>query len=148
MEVQRVSSRLPVGTSDPINRRVYRQMLCRLEYYARHPEEINQRLRELDQEWDVDRALQANAAGIGLLGLLLAPLRGARYFLLPLMAFGFLLQHAYRGTCAPAALLRRLELRTREEIAVERQALKILRGDFEDARQGAGPERALAAASR
>lgn len=123
--------RVPAHTADTINRRIYRQMLYRLEYYAQHPDEIDQRLGELDREWDVERALEANAAGVGLFGMLLGLTR-RRYLLLPLAVFGFLLQHALQGWCPPLAIFRRLGLRTRDEIAIERQALKILRGDFKE----------------
>lgn len=147
MEAQQRLPRLPAPAQAAIDRRVQREMLYRLDYYARHPDEIDQRLDELEAEWDAERTLQANAAGLGLLGLLLGPLR-LRYRLLPLAAFGFLLQHALRGWCAPMGLLRRLGYRTRQEIAIERQALKILRGDFDDARRESEPEQAAAVASR
>lgn len=38
--------------------------------------------------------------------------------------------HAVQGCCPPVPLLRRLGLRTREEIERERYALKALMGDF------------------
>lgn len=135
--------RVPAHTKEAINRRIDRQMRYRLEYYARHPQEIDERLRQLDREWDVERALEANAASVGLIGLLLALLRGQRYLLLPLTVCGFLLQHALQGWCPPLAIFRRFGLRTRDEIAVERQALKILRGDFKDAGPDIGAEQAL-----
>jgi hypothetical protein len=46
---------------------------------------------------------------------------------------GFLLQHAVQGWCPPLPLLRRLGVRTADEINEERYALKALRGDFVDA---------------
>ena len=33
-----------------------------LDVIRRHPEGIGRRLRELDREWDVERALEANAS--------------------------------------------------------------------------------------
>lgn len=142
MELPDSRHRVPAHTDDAVNRRIDRHMRYRLEYYAHHPQEIGERLRELDREWDVERALEANAAGVGLAGLLLALLRGRQYLLLPLAVCGFLLQHALQGWCPPLAIFRRLGLRTRDEIAVERQALKILRGDFKDADPDVGAERA------
>jgi hypothetical protein len=141
-------NRVPAHTKDAINRRIDRQMRYRLEYYARHPQEIDERLRQLDREWDVERALEANAASIGLIGLLLALLRGRRYLLLPLAVCGFLLQHALQGWCPPLAIFRRLGLRTRDEIAIERQALKILRGDFKEAGPDIGADQAVTLAHR
>lgn len=137
--------RVPAHTDEEINRRLHREMLYRLEYYAQHPEQIGTRLEELDREWDVERALEANAASVGLLGILLTLLRGRQYLLLPMAVSGFLLQHALQGWCPPLSLFRRLGLRTRDEIAIERQALKILRGDFKDA-GAAGAKQAAAIA--
>src|SRR4051794_16979516 len=38
-------------------------------YSAGGAQEIERRLQELDQEWDIERVLQANAASISLVGL-------------------------------------------------------------------------------
>lgn len=148
MEVAASTERVPKNTNETINRRIYRQMLCRLEYYAQRPQEIDSRLQALDQEWDIERALEANASAIGLAGLLLTLLRGRRYLPLPVMVLGFLMQHALQGWCPPLNLFRRLGVRTRYEIEVERYALKILRGDFEGAGREAGVDRVVTALTR
>jgi hypothetical protein len=111
-----------------------------------HLEEIDTRLAELDHEWDVERMLQANLAGIALGGMLLGLTRHRGFLALPLVAAGFLLQHALQGSGAPARLLRRRGVRTAAEIASERAALKSLRGDFAAVeRMPNAPERANAA---
>ena len=56
--------------------------------------------------------------------------RDRRWFLLPGAVAGFLLQHAVQGWCPPLPVLRRLGVRTADEINQERFALKALRGDF------------------
>jgi len=50
--------------------------------------------------------------------------------LLPTVVLSFLLLHAIQGWCPPVPVLRRLGIRTREEIDRERYALKALAGDF------------------
>jgi hypothetical protein len=52
---------------------------------------------------------------------------------LPVVVAGFLLQHALQGWCPPLPVLRRLGVRTADEINQERYALKALRGDFAQA---------------
>jgi hypothetical protein len=90
--------------------------------------------------------LQANLAGIALGGMLLGLTRHRGFLALPLVAAGFLLQHALQGSGAPARLLRRRGVRTAAEIASERAALKSLRGDFAAVeRMPNAPERANAA---
>ena len=93
---------------------------------------IDRRLRELDREWDIERALEANAASVTLLGTMLGSVVDRRWFVLPAIVGGFLLQHALQGWCPPVPVLRRLGFRTQSEIAEERYALKALRGDFRD----------------
>ena len=114
-----------------INRRIRRQTERTIAYFALHPEEIDERLEELDQEWDIERSLQANAATLAFIGAVLGASRGhRRWLVLPALVTGFLFQHATQGWCPPLPLLRRLGYRTAGEIAEERFALKALRGDF------------------
>ncbi len=95
------------------------------------------RLRELDREWDIERALEANAATLALAGAGLALSSDRRWAALPLVVAAFLLQHAVQGWCPPLPVLRRLGFRTVREIESERMALKALRGDFVGLRPGA-----------
>ena len=53
-----------------------------------------------------------------------------KWFALPGVVAGFLLQHALQGWCPPLPIFRRLGVRTQSEIDHERYALKALRGDF------------------
>lgn len=95
-------------------------------------EEIAERLRELDDEWDVERLLQVNASTLVMLGVLLGAKVDRRFLLLPAAVFTFFGQHALQGWCPPIPIFRRLGVRTHREIARERYALKALRGDFDD----------------
>jgi hypothetical protein len=49
---------------------------------------------------------------------------------LTLIAGTFLLQHALLGWCPSAPLMRKLGIRTAEEISQEKMVLKMLRKDF------------------
>lgn len=125
--------RVRAQTKSDINRKIDRELEQRLRFLAvQDKETISERLAELDQEWDIERTLEANAASISLLGLFLGATSGRKWFVLPAIVGGFLLQHAVQGWCPPLPLLRRLGVRTRLEIEQERYALKILRGDFDD----------------
>jgi hypothetical protein len=118
------------NTSDATNRMIHAEMLERLIFFALHPERIEERLHALDEEWDVERALEANAAAFSLGGLTLGIFSSRRWLALPVLVAGFLMQHALQGWCPPLPVLRRLGFRTQREIDQERYALKALRGDF------------------
>ena len=144
-----VTARLPkedrvrAQTKPEINRQLDRELEQRLRFYAvQDKQTITERLGQLDREWDIERALQANAASVVLVSLLLGVTSSKKWLVLPAIVSGFLLRHAIQGWCPPVPVLRRLGVRTRLEIERERYALKILRGDFDEVlkREGGGFE--------
>lgn len=134
--VARSIQRVPDQTDPKVNDRIRRHMQIRVEYYSRHPELIDQRLRELDEEWDVERALETGSAALSLAGLALGIMGRRKWFLLPLVVQGFFMQHALQGWCPPLPLLRSMGFRTVAEIDAERYALRAVRGDFDKLPQG------------
>lgn len=126
----RTSERVPLHTADEINREIRREMERSVRYHADHPERIDQRLDELDEEWDVERILEANASTLAFAGIVLGVAVDRRFLALPALVTAFLLQHALQGWCPPLPILRRMGARTMREIDTERFALKALRGDF------------------
>lgn len=93
-------------------------------------ETIAQRIAKVEREWTVDRALMAAGAGSVLLGLLLGKAWHRAWLALPALAGAVLIQHATQGWCPPLPFFRRLGFRTAKEIALEKHALKALRGDY------------------
>lgn len=91
---------------------------------------IEERLRQLDQEWDIERLLQTNFAAVSLLAVLLSR-RDRRSLMLATLVPIFMAQHAVQGWCPPLPLFRKLGFRTRREIDEERFALQSIRGDFD-----------------
>ncbi len=129
MDLPSTSERVPMHTAEWKNQRIHQDMEMRIWYYAQNPEKIEMRLRELDEEWDMERTLETNAASLALTGTVLG-LFSRKYLLIPTVVTGFLLQHALQGWCLPVPLFRRLGIRTQEEIEAERHALMVLRGDY------------------
>jgi hypothetical protein len=125
-EVDRVRER----TDDEVLSGLDAGLRARVEGYRDADEAtIGRRLEELDREWDVERLLIVNASSLVTLGALLS-LRRRGALALPLVVGSFLLQHGLQGWCPPLTLFRRLGVRTRREIDLERYALKTLRGDL------------------
>jgi hypothetical protein len=137
--------RVSGNTADEINdwiRRRTEASVARCAALGR--EAIAERLRELKQEWDIERCLETMAPTFSLIGLTLGATVNRKWLLLPLVVQSFFLQHALQGWCPPVPVLRRLGVRTAEEINEERCALKALRGDFEELSEEA-PSDVLAA---
>ena len=120
-------------TSPEILQKIDEQIERNVSFYATQPDEvIAERIRELQQEWSINRCLQAKVAVMGVLGGLLGFALSKKWALLTIGGFGFLLFHGLRGWDPRIAPLRRLGLRTRSEIDRELYALKAARGDFKN----------------
>jgi hypothetical protein len=117
-------------TSHAVNRRIDLQTRGALEEAAASPAALRARLAELDQEWDVDRALMATFSVLGSFtasNMVRNVRRTGKLGGLGLLFWtqmGFLLHHAVRGWCPPVAVLRRMGFRTAREISAERVALE------------------------
>ena len=117
--------RVPMHTASWVNQRIMTETQRSIEKYRQaRPEDREQRLMELENEWDVERAIEANAAIFSLTGLALAVTVDKRWLALPAAVGTFLLQHAIQGWCPPLPFLRRLGFRTAWEIDEERCALQ------------------------
>lgn len=129
------ATRVEQHTSESANERIRNQTEFNIQFYSKaSPETIDMRLRQLDREWDIERAIEANAATFSLLGLGLGTLVNKKWYLLSAGVAGFLLQHALQGWCPPVAVLRRMGVRTMHEINHERNMLKAARRDYQEAR--------------
>jgi hypothetical protein len=136
LKVNKVSSenfdRVRENTEDSVNEALTREAKERIDQYrSGSPREIDERIEELDREWDIERALETNASVIAFSGLALGVAHNRKWLAIPAVVLPFLFQHAVQGWCPPLPILRRLGFRTRKEIDREKYALKVLRGDFE-----------------
>lgn len=120
------ADRVRSNTAPEINARIRQATVARLTTYAAQPERIPARLAELDREWDIERAIELNAAALMLMGTVFGVTRDRRWLALPAVVSGFLMQHAVQGWCPPVPVLRALGFRTADEINAERYALKLL----------------------
>ena len=105
--------RVRANTADQINRKIDRQ--------------IDENVR-FEGEWDIERVLELMASSFSLTGIALGLTINGRWFLVPTVVLSFLFMHAVQGWCPPIPVLRRLGVRTREEIDRELCALKAVVG--------------------
>ncbi len=137
------TTRVASHTADHINEEMRRRIKKNVErYIGATPMAIDRRLEELDAEWNTERTLEANAATLALVGTGLGAFVNRKWLILPGLVTAFLLQHALQGWCPPLSIIRRMGVRTPREIEIERNALKVLRGDYRTASDEAGENRA------
>ena len=137
--IPKTSARVRKNTAEAVNAAIRRQTEENISYYASAgPAAVERRLQELDSEWDIERVLEANAAGFSLAAVILGVVEDRKWLLLPGVIAAFLLQHAVQGWCPLVPLLRRLGFRTESEINRERYALKALRGGLPRSRASRG----------
>jgi hypothetical protein len=126
------ASRVPDHTPDHLNQRIREKTRNNVVHYAKGPASIGKRLKTLDREWDIERLMETNASIMIIVGILLGVFANPWFLLISFVVAGFFLQHALQGWCPPIRLLRRIGLRTQNEIASEYYALRYLRGDFKE----------------
>lgn len=121
------------NTSAEINRRIDRFTEDNIRHYATQPEKvITKRINKLDQEWDVQKLVQAIDSGVGLGSIFLGVLGSKKWWFITMLAAASSGVHAVKGWSPCAIVLRRMLFRTRQEIDREKYALKALRGDFQE----------------
>ena len=131
--IEKEEERVRSVSKERQNSEIDNLIILNLEYYkSEGPAAIDERIKQLDREWDVERTLEMNAAAIAFTGTVLAAVINKRWLLVPFLVTGFLAQHALHGWCPPVEILRKMGVRTRPEIDREKYALKALRGDFEE----------------
>lgn len=135
--------RVPAHTSEKVNQQIEASIAENVRQFAAQPQRIPARLTELAKEWDIERAIEANASALTFIGVALGYFVHPYWLILPAMVMGFLFQHAVQGWCPPIPILRRLGFRTAHEIEKERNALKAIRGDYDEV--GQSPNKAAAA---
>jgi hypothetical protein len=139
------ADRVRARSARSVLRRIDEVTLGRLTRCESAPaSKVDQRLDELDREWDTDRLLEVEAAATGLVGLALGVVWRPALLALPALVGASMLTYAISGRYPMMPLFRRMGVRTSKEIARERYALKALRGDF-DGLDAPAPPRTLTA---
>jgi hypothetical protein len=138
MDLPWTKDRVPEHTSKRVNYRIKRAMYKRVTEAGEKPGTIFGRLLRLDREWDIERAIEANASALAFIGTALGYFIHPYWLAVPALVTAFLFQHALQGWCPPVPILRRLGFRTAYEIEQERHALKALRGDYREIDSSSG----------
>jgi hypothetical protein len=127
----KIKDRVQAHTAERVNQRLQEEAHRRVLGAAGESERaLSERIRRLDDTWDIERWLEMNASALAFTGVVLGLLWNRKWFAIPCLVLPFLFQHAVQGWCPPIPILRRNGVRTRKELDEEKYALKALRGDF------------------
>lgn len=126
------TKRVCYHTKDNINKIIRNKTISNLNSYKNSGEKtLSNRIEKLNYEWDTERIIETSASSVVLAGSIIGLKKSKSiWYLLTGTAGLFLLQHALQGWCPSLPVIRRLGIRTEEEISNEKYALKILRGDL------------------
>lgn len=134
------------NTPPSVNKEIDEEILKNIKYYSDLSEqEITERIKKLDEEWDIEHLLEVKMSALAITGIILSACGNRKWLTLPAAVLGFSAQHAFQGWCPPVKLLRSLKVRTRNELDQEKHALKALRGDYDNLQS---PESAFKAAQK
>lgn len=118
--LDRVRTHTPEHVNDNIDKKTRDNILW---YSREEPDIITARMAELDKEWDMERTLILNASLLSLTGMLLGITKNRKWFILPAIVSYSLAQYAIQGWSPLVNACRRMGVRTRKEIDMEKYAL-------------------------
>jgi hypothetical protein len=131
-KIKPTAHRVSLKTCPKVNSTIRNQTIWNLNHYKnKSHESISNRIKKLNQEWDTERVLEVNAASLVIISTILGLTSRRCWFILTGAVGAFLMQHAISGWCPPLPIVRKLGIRTSEEISNDKVVLKILRGDFD-----------------
>lgn len=117
--------RVRKNTANKVNEKIDQQTTLNIRKYSnQRADVIDERLKSLNKEWDIERWLEVTSGTNVLAGLALGLTVNKKWFLLSAISASFLVQHAIQGWCPPLPVFRYFGIRTKEEIDRERDALQ------------------------
>jgi len=126
------TKRVSYHTCNNVNKKIRDETICCINTHKNSDETVlANKIEKLNGEWDTERFLETNAASVVLLGSIIGYKKSKCGLFLLTGAVGFfLLQHALQGWCPPLPIIRKMGVRTAEEINNEKIVFKKIRGDF------------------
>lgn len=126
------TQRVEQNTAAVINQQFEERLRENIAHYAHaDQQEIDERLHELDREWNTERLIETEAPLMIGLGIALGLAHDRRWFAMSTFAASMVILHNLQGWYPLMPLFRRLGIRSQNEIEQERNAMRMLRGDHE-----------------
>lgn len=126
----KTTQRVDANTSPEIKKRFRERLIANVNrFLGSDREAIDKRLKELDREWNVERAIELEAPLIIGLGAALGLLHNRKWFAVSGVAAGMVVLHNTKGWYPLLPVFQRMGLRSQKDIDTERNALRVLRKD-------------------
>lgn len=130
--IQSTTERVESNTSEAHREELDQQLRETISRYRNADrQQIDKRIAELDQEWDVERMIEVEAPLMIGLGAGLGLLRSPKWFGLSAAAAVMVILHNTRGWYPLLPIFQRMGIRSQNDIEQERSALRVLRKDHE-----------------
>lgn len=127
-KIPHTTHRVPLRLRLSQNNLIRNQTICKLNKVKNSSKaEISKQIKQLNCEWDTERVIEVHAASLILLSALMGVKGGRFWFCLTSMVGLFLLNHGLYGWCPSLPILRKMGIRTSEEINIEKTVLKMIR---------------------
>lgn len=97
---------------------------------------IDQRLKELDEEWDIESLLKLQAFAFVLKYAIFGRIISKKFYLVPALVGIFAIQQSATGWSPPFALYKKAGKRTASEIDDERQSLLAMKNRYPSVMRG------------
>ena len=118
------NGRVPLNTEAAVNRQIEVDSERRVSSTVGQTNVRDARMKELSREWDIERTIEVEAPTMSLIGMVLGATVSRKWLALPIMAQSMMLLHALQGFYPLLPVFRRAGIRTEDEIASERYAIK------------------------
>jgi len=126
----RTFERVEVNTSQATRDKFDRMLTANISRFIHAgPAEIENRLAELDREWNVERLIEVEAPLMIGLGVVLGLAHSPKWFGLSAFAAGMVILHGVQGWYPLLPVFQSLGFRSENDIEQERNALRALHGD-------------------
>jgi hypothetical protein len=128
----KTTTRVDAHTSPSMRKHLQQRLVANVRRFVnadRH--QIDQRMKELDKEWSVERVIEVEASAMIGLGATLGLLHNRKWFALSGLATSMVVLHNTRGSYPLLPVFQRLGFRSQKDILDERNALKVLNKEHE-----------------
>lgn len=132
LKLPSTAKRVELCTKSSVNHKIHRDSIRKLKLLGEFSDQkgLTAAIQKLNREWDTERVLEVNAAALTAAASILTLKKGRGWSVVSGAVSFFLMVHALIGWCPPLPVIRRLGVRTSQEILNEKMELKAIRGDF------------------